>query len=368
MFLLEKKKNKAILTVYGYVGGYYLDYRAVTSAVAEITNEGYTRLDVHLHTYGGYVFDGNLILNALESFKGEIDMYIDGVAASMGSILIMAGTRIHIAENGFVMIHAPRGGAEGTASDLIKYAKLLRSMEKNFIAKLIARTGKPEDEVAKWMDGDNWFDADEAIAAGLVDDKFSPKTDTSVIEKSEAVALGAKGTFERFAALTISKPNLKTDMDKKTLIARYGLTTVNEQSSDEEVMAAIDKKLADERTKATNAEAAQKASEKAAIKAAVDAAVKAGKISNEKTDEYVARGEKIGLGELNAILADMHVYNPISKSVQGKGTKGEPTDRTEWDWDKYQKEDPEALTKLRKDDNKAFAALYKAKYGCDPEE
>lgn len=372
MFLLEKKNNKAILTIYGYVGGAYFDYRAVTSAIAELSREGFSQIDFHLHTYGGYVFDGNLIYNALASFKGEIDVFIDGVAASMGSIIMTAGTRIHIAENGFIMIHAPQGGADGTAKDLESYAKLLRMMEKSFKTRLMARTGKTEKEVSAWLEGgDNWFDADEAIAAKLVDGKFSPKTtDLATLDKTEVIALGAKGTFERFAALTNlqNSQNKKKDMDKKSLIARYGLTTVTEASSDEEVMAAIDAKIKASSDEAAAAKADLAKTQKTSIEAAVDSAIAAGKINKEKRAEYCARGEKIGLEELNAIFADMQVYQPISGQIAGKKPEGNaPTDRKGWDWDRYQKEAVAELEEMPKKDPATFKALFKAKYGYEPE-
>jgi hypothetical protein len=299
-------------------------------------------------------------------------MYIDGVAASMGSIIMTAANRIHIAENGFIMIHAPQGGADGTAKDLENYAKLLRSMEKNFRSRLMARTGKTENEVAAWLDGDNWFDADEAIAAKLVDDKFSPKTkDLTTLDKTEVVALGAKGTFERFAALTQTKSQNQqnTDMDKKSLIARYGLTTVTEASSDEEVMAAIDAKIKASNDAAASAKADLVKTQKASIEAAVDSAIAAGKITKEKRAEYIARGEKIGLEELNAIFADMQVYQPISGQIGGKKPEGSDTtpDRKGWDWERYQKEASAELEAMPKKDPALFKALFKAKYGYEPE-
>lgn len=380
MFLLVKKNNKAILTVYGYVGGAFLDYRNVINAIAEISKEGYTQLDFHLHTYGGMVFDGNLIYNAIAGFTGEVDFYIDGVAASMGSIIMMAGTRIHIAENGFIMIHAPSGGAQGNAKDLEATAKLLRSIEKNFLKKLMERTGLTAKEVAKWMDGtDYWFDAEEAVEIGLADDTYAIKTTDSIqIGKEEVQNLGAKGTFEKFAALAI--PNTqpkKLHMDKKALIARYGLTSVTEASTDDEVMAAIDAKIKAEQDKAKTATDELAKTQKASVEAAVDNAISAGKIKKEKRDEYIARGEKIGLGELNAIFADMQVYETITDKLDGKkggDDKETNAERAKWDWDKWQEESAKsaevakALEEMPKSDAKTFKALYKAKFGSEPTE
>ena len=369
MFNLEKLTDKAVLTIYGYVGGYYMDFRAVSNAINEITKAGYSKLDFRIHTYGGSVIDGNMIYNFLASFKGEVDIYIDGVAASMGSIIIMAGTRVHIAENGFIMIHAPSGGGHGNAKDFEQYAKLLRSMEKNFKAKLAERTGKTPEEVEEWMDGtDYWFDADECIALGLVNDKFSAKVkDIESLEKGQAAEIGAKAVYDRFAALTVEKPinnKSKSQMDKKDLIARYGLTSVTAESTDEEVLAAIDAKM-----KAKDDAAA--AERKKAIIAAVDGAVTAGKLTKEQKDGYVARGEKLGLEDLNAILGDIQKPDSITKHIIDKGAGGsgaaQAKGRENWTWDDYQAKASKDLEAMAAKDPETFKALYKAKYGVEPE-
>ncbi|MBS2100703.1 head maturation protease, ClpP-related [Carboxylicivirga linearis] len=373
MFKLEKLKDKAVLTIYGYVGGYYLDFRAVSNAIDEITQVGYNQLDFHVHTYGGSVIDGNMIYNFFAGFKGEVDIYIDGVAASMGSVIMMAGTRIHIAENGFVMIHAPSGGGSGNAKDFEQYAKLLRSMEKNFLKKLAARTGKTIDEVREWMDGtDYWFDAEECLELGLVDSVFDAKVkDIESLNKGQAADLGAKAVYDRFAALTTKKPIInksKSEMDKAEMIKRYGLTSVTAESTDEEILAAIDAKMkakddavAAERTKS--------------IEAAVDSAIAAGKLTKEQKADYVARGEKLGLDDLNAILGDMHKPQSVTDLIKDKGAGGsggakpEAKGREGWTWDDYQKKasaELEAMADSSHENHETFKALYKGKYGSEP--
>lgn len=383
MFRLEKNTDKAVLTIYGYVGGAFLDFRAVENALHDIKASGIKHVDFWCHTYGGDVFEGNLMITFINEFQqagGTVYLYGPGVLASMGMPLAMACDKRYIAENGFGMIHAPKGGAYGTAKDMEQTAKLLRSIEKQFRKRLLQVGKKTEEEINEWMDGtDYWYDADELIEMGLFDEKIpSTVKDITTLDKEEIITLGAKGVFERFAALTTpeSKNQNNKEMDKKSIIARYGLTTVTEASSDEEVLAAVDAKFKASEDKAKAAEDKAKETEKKSIEAAVDSAIEATKISKEKRDEYIARGEKIGLEELNAIFADMQVYETITDKIEDKGGNGGSqanADRKNWDWDKWQteaetnKEVKAELEAMPRKDPKAFKALYKGKYGVEPE-
>ncbi len=362
MFKLEKLKDKAILTIYGFVGGYFLDFRQVRAAIDDIVKSGYSKLDFHIHTYGGSVFDGNLIYNFISSFKGEVDVYIDGIAASMGSIIVSAGTRIHIADNGFIMIHCPSGYVEGTKKDLISYAGLLESMEKTFKATLMKRTKKTDAEVEAWFDGpDHWFDADQCVALGLADDKFgSLSNQTASLDITQATNIGAKAVYDCFVSLStnFNQPN---NMDKKAMIARYKLTGVDENSTEDQILAAIDAKI-------SASENAAKATMRKSIEASVDAAIEAKKIKKDQRDSYIERGEKVGLDDLNAIFADMNAYQPVAHQIHGKTGESETgPDRKDWTWDDFQAKAPADLEKMAKDDSTKFNALYKAKYNTDPE-
>ena len=371
MFKVEKLADKAVLTIYGYVGGYYMDYRNVAEAIDEVKKAGLKKLDFRMHTYGGSVFDGNLIYNFLSAFDGELNIYIDGVAASMGFIIMLAAKKenVHIASNGLGMCHAPSGGADGNAKDLEQAANLLRLLEKNFKAVLKQRTGKTDQEIEAWFDGaDYWFDADGLIALGLVGHKFNATVkNIESLDTETAFSIGAKATYERFAALTTTtfkQPQLnnsETEMNKAEMIKRYGLTSVTAESTDEEVLAAIDAKMkvkddaiAAERTKS--------------IEAAVDGAVAAGKITKEQRAKYVASGVKLGLEDLTAIFTDMQKPESISKHIKTGGKDGNPVAKREgWDWDKYQKEAVAELEEMPTKDPETFKALYKSKYGVEPE-
>ena len=106
---------------------------------------------LHVHCYGGNVIEGNLIYNAIAKCRKPVDVYVDGLAASMGGVIIMAARNIYMAKNAFIMVHAPSACVYGTADEMEAEASLLRKMEGNLIAAYAKRTGKTEDELKEWM-------------------------------------------------------------------------------------------------------------------------------------------------------------------------------------------------------------------------
>src|SRR5690554_1676306 len=131
--------NENIITAHGYIWeGDGMDF----VRQLERTSRLYDDIIIRLHTYGGSVFDGNLIMNALRESQSQIEIQIIGVAASMGAMLTTAVSNVKIARNGFMMIHAPSGYTSGTADAHESTALLLRSMEKSFRSELMHKTGK----------------------------------------------------------------------------------------------------------------------------------------------------------------------------------------------------------------------------------
>jgi ATP-dependent Clp endopeptidase proteolytic subunit ClpP len=356
-------------TIYPGDGSYFLDAFSRLDGI-------YPQLEIHIHCNGGSVFDGNLIYNTILSAKSECIGVIDGVAASMAAILLIAFKKVLMAENGFLMLHAPSGGTYGDAKQHESNAALLRSIEKNFIKKLVARTGKSEKDVVKWMDGDNWFDAEQALEAGLIDEIIEPVTDIKVDDPTNNL----QDTFNAFAALYVAKGdtdnnNLKINSMKTDLIHKFGLSGVNAQSSDTAILDAVqahfDNKLAEANAKLTAAEQKLTALETAAnesrdanIKAMLDKAEGAKKITAAQRATYESIGKTSGVDALQTVLDGLTAHAPLTERLK-TGTGGSATasaGRDGWDWDKYQKEDPRALEAMAVNDPEAFNALYEAKY------
>src|SRR3982751_3328999 len=130
--------------------------------------------DIHLYisSPGGSVTAGLAIYDTMQFMTCDVNTYCIGQAASMGAVLLCAGTKgkRYALPNANIMIHQVLGGAEGQASDVeirVKYMLKLKQRLNQIISK---HTGKPIEQVERDCDRDNFMTADEAKAYGLVDD------------------------------------------------------------------------------------------------------------------------------------------------------------------------------------------------------
>lgn len=124
---------------------------------------------LRIHSPGGEVFDGNAIANALQR-RGNVEVQIEGLAASMATVISLSGAPVKMAENGFYMIHNPWGMAMGDAAELRDQAELLDKIRLNMVNAYAAKSGQSAEQITEWMDAETWFTAAEAQAAGFVDE------------------------------------------------------------------------------------------------------------------------------------------------------------------------------------------------------
>lgn len=160
------------LYLYGPIGGdYFGDGLSASQVVKDLNALGKKKeIVVRIDSPGGGVFDGLNIYNALIRNPATITVHIDAMAASIASVIAMAGARIHIADNALMMVHEPYGGAFGTASELRKQADLIDKMRENLLSIYANRAQQKPDKVSDWMRAETWFTAPEALQAGLATD------------------------------------------------------------------------------------------------------------------------------------------------------------------------------------------------------
>jgi ATP-dependent Clp protease protease subunit len=153
----------------GWFGG--ISANSVKDRMAEVKKEKATALDIYINSYGGSVFDGIAIYNQIKRFDGEKIVHIDGIAASIASVIAMAGDEIRIASNGTMMIHNAWGMAIGTADDMRAMADSLELTNQTILDTYLSRTGANAKDVKKWMDAETWMNADQCIERGFANKK-----------------------------------------------------------------------------------------------------------------------------------------------------------------------------------------------------
>jgi ATP-dependent Clp protease protease subunit len=184
-FAAAKKAKVAELYLYDAIG--YDEWSQTGIAPQDVVDAvkeaaGADSLAVHINSPGGYVFDGIAIFNAIRSFEGLKTVYVDGIAASIASVIALAGDKVVTNEGGTWMVHDPMGGifSFGTADqieeDAMKTVKALRKVRDNLIDIYVNATGKSVSQISAWMTGETWMTADEALERGFTDEvvKQSP--------------------------------------------------------------------------------------------------------------------------------------------------------------------------------------------------
>ena len=134
---------------------------------------------LYINSPGGVVSSGMAIYDTMQFLKAPINTICMGMAASMGSFLLTAGTKgkRSALPHARIMIHQPSGGTQGTASDIEIQAReilYLRSKMNELYAK---HTGQPIDAIERDMDRARFMSAEEAQAYGLIDNVISRRTD-----------------------------------------------------------------------------------------------------------------------------------------------------------------------------------------------
>jgi len=138
-------------------------------------------INIYINPPGGSVTAGLAIYDTMQYIECDITTYCIGQAASMGAVLLAAGTagKRKALPNARIMIHQPWGGAQGQASDIRIQANEILRLRDRLNEILALHTGKPVETITKDTDRDYFFSADEAKAYGLVDEVVTGRIKTA---------------------------------------------------------------------------------------------------------------------------------------------------------------------------------------------
>lgn len=162
-------EESADVYLYDVIGDPWVQLDSAT-VVKQLNELKTKKINLRINSPGGLVFDGMAIYNAIARHSAEVTTYIDGLAASIASVIALAGKRVVIAENAMMMIHDPWSYAVGNSAQLRKEADVLDQIKGTIINVYETRTGAKREHIAKLMADETWFTAGEAVAAKFADE------------------------------------------------------------------------------------------------------------------------------------------------------------------------------------------------------
>lgn len=190
-FRMQAKEDQtADIYIYDEIGGWGISARRFTEDLISLGN--LSHINLHIHSPGGEVFDGIAIYNQLKNHSATITVFIDGLAASMASVIAMVGDTVIMPKNAMMMIHKPWGVSWGDANDMREYADLLDKLENVLIPAYVAKTGKTTEEITAMLEQETWLGGDECVEHGFAD---------KVIEPVKAMASLTSKRIEEFSSM-----------------------------------------------------------------------------------------------------------------------------------------------------------------------
>ena len=158
--------------LYGDIGDCYGDVQSGRVAGELMEAEKVSRrVNVRINSNGGEVYCGIAIYNAIRNSKADVHIYVDGIAASMASVIALCGKPVEMSKYARLMLHSVSGGCYGNKKDMQKCIEEIESLEDSLGDIYASRLGMTKEEVkAAYFDGeDHWLTAEEALRSGFID-------------------------------------------------------------------------------------------------------------------------------------------------------------------------------------------------------
>lgn len=163
-------EDHAELWIYSEIGeNFWGEGVAASTFVPELNAIRANQIDLHINSYGGNVFDGMAMYTALQRHPARVTCYVDGVAASIASIVALAGDEVVMPSNAMLMIHNPMGSVYwGSEQVMRQMADSLAAIKAAMLNVYEEHSTKSRDELAAALDAETWLTADDAVAFGFV--------------------------------------------------------------------------------------------------------------------------------------------------------------------------------------------------------
>lgn len=178
----------ATLKIYDYVGEYEeVNTENIQNQLDECNGKP---LEIYINSYGGEVFEGFAIYNMLRRYTGYKKVYIDGIAASIASVIAMAGNEVIMNKASMLMIHNASGCAFGTFKEMEQVAEALKKINEVIRDVYKEKTNLDDETLTTLMDNESYLTAQECVDYGFANNIIDDKKDDD-----ETVTNTAKNNF-----------------------------------------------------------------------------------------------------------------------------------------------------------------------------
>lgn len=186
MQLVNQDDTKAELYIYGDIVSYSWWENDVdaNSIRTQLNSLKVNEIDVHINSYGGDVFTGIAIYNMLKNHTAKVNIYVDACACSIASVIAMAGDKVYMPKNTFMMIHNCWTSIAGNAKDLRKQADDLDVIMNGSIESYLSRVNIPKERLIELLDEETWLTADECVEMGFADEVLALKEDEGISQRA----------------------------------------------------------------------------------------------------------------------------------------------------------------------------------------
>jgi ATP-dependent protease ClpP protease subunit len=202
----DEEKKSADIYLYNDIGFYGVTAR---DFLEELNSVNANDLNIYINSMGGEVADGLAIYNALKRHNGNKTVHVDGMAASIASVIAMAGDKIVMPETALMFLHKPWTMTAGNADDLQRTAEQLEKTESAIVAAYAQKTGLDAATIESMLRDETTLNAKEAVSLGFADAIKAEET-----EITEFAFAGAM--MNRVLCSMTSKPGVKNTMDNET--------------------------------------------------------------------------------------------------------------------------------------------------------
>ncbi|TFE30828.1 head maturation protease, ClpP-related [Cohnella luojiensis] len=202
--VVKAAANKAELLIYGEISSMAFWGDEVTPKdVNDMLNaigDNISELTVRINSPGGDVFAGVAIHSMLKRHPANVTVYVDGLAASIASIIALAGNKIVMPKGSLMMIHRPMGSARMSRSEgLRQRADLLDKIENEMTDLYSTKSGISAEDIKVLLEKETWYTAEEAVAAGLADEVEGDLEVAACLQGDTAIINGVEVNWKQFA-------------------------------------------------------------------------------------------------------------------------------------------------------------------------